>query len=194
MVLASTVLAVVMPVAIAPQATSKAMAASGVPPVVKSAGLKPNLNVPFSQPVQVEDPFEGNFLAVEDRNDLQDYRNRGRRVISLWSRESMRVLLTTNRRQCGYAYSASRGYFDYLSPDCQTIYGSGVVRQLFVKVGEQVLQLSGENGRFAVSEEVARVLKNAPEQNIAVRLIEEGRESVDSEIGKETVKAWRSIY
>ncbi|KAM3103299.1 hypothetical protein ACKFKF_02005 [Phormidesmis sp. 146-12] len=61
-------------------------------------------------------------------------------------------------------------------------------------MGDQVLRLSGENGRFAVSGEVAGVLKNVPEQNIAIRLILEGGESVDSEIGKETVKLWRSIY
>ncbi|KAM3114310.1 hypothetical protein [Phormidesmis sp. 146-33] len=39
-----------------------------------------------------------------------------------------------------------------------------------------------------MSGEVAGVLKNAPEQNIAIRLILEEGESVDSEIGKETVK------
>lgn len=168
-----------------------AVAAPVNPPVVKSAGLKPELNVPFSQAVQVEDPFEGNFLAVFDRNDLQDYRDRSRKVISLWSRDSIRVLLTNNLRQCGYAYSAS---LRYLSPDCRTINGAGVVRQLLVKVGDRVLQLSGENGRFTVSEEVAGALKTAPEENIAIRLILEGGESVDSEIGKETVKVWRAIY
>ena len=50
-----------------------------------------------------------------------------------------------------------------------------------------------ENGRFAVSKEVASELKTTPEQNIAIRLILEGGESgesVDSEIGKETVKVW----
>lgn len=126
-------------------------------------------------------------------NDLQDYRDRDRKVISLWSRDAIRVLLTNNLRQCGYGYAYSAS-LRYLSSDCQTINGAGVVRQLLVKVGDRVLQLSGENGRFAVSEEVAGVLKNAPEQNVAVRLILEGGESVDSEIGKETVKVWRSIY
>ncbi|KAM3103298.1 hypothetical protein ACKFKF_02000 [Phormidesmis sp. 146-12] len=81
------------------------------PQVVKSAGLKSDLNVPFSQPVQVEDP----------------YRDRSRKVISLWSRDAVRVLLTNNLRQCGYGYAYSAS-LRCLSPDCQTIAGAGVVR------------------------------------------------------------------
>ncbi|MEG3977956.1 hypothetical protein QT970_25555 [Microcoleus sp. herbarium8] len=45
-----------------------------------------------------------------------------------------------------------------------------------------------------VSDEVAGVLKNAPEQNVDIRLVLEGGETADSKIGKETVKTWRAIY
>lgn len=45
---------------------SKAIAADL--PVVKSAALGASLNVPWSQPVKVIDPFEGDYLAVFDRN------------------------------------------------------------------------------------------------------------------------------
>jgi hypothetical protein len=62
-----------------------------------------------------------------------------------------------------------------------------------VKVGDRV-QLSGENGKFAVNNELATALKNAPDRNADIRLLLEGGEIVDSQIGKETVKVWRSIY
>jgi hypothetical protein len=161
-------------------------------PIVESAGLNPYINVPWSKAVRVEDPFEGNFVAVFDRNDLQNYPYRSRKVISLWSRDSIRVLLTGDLRRCGVAYSAS---LHYLEPDCMKVNTASPVRQLFIKAGDRVLQLNGENGRFAVSEEIAAVLKNIPDkQNIPVRLVLEGGESVDSEIGKRTVAVWRSIY
>jgi len=159
-------------------------------PTVKSAGLEPNLRVPWSEPVRVTDPFEGNFLAVFDRHDLQD--SRSRKVISLWSRDSIRVLLTNDRRRCGLGLGV--GIFHWETACLDGSYSNNTVRQLFVKVGDRVLELAGTNGKFEVSDEVAGVLKNAPEQNVDIRLVLEGGETADSEIGKGTVKAWRAIY
>ncbi|MCC5626672.1 hypothetical protein [Nostoc sp. CHAB 5715] len=39
-------------------------------PVVKSAGLSPDMDVPWSKAVRIVDPFEGEFLGVFDRNSL----------------------------------------------------------------------------------------------------------------------------
>ncbi len=61
-------------------------------------------------------------------------------------------------------------------------------------VREQVFQLEGANGTFTVSNELAPAFKNAPHQNLDMRLVLEGGQTVDSEIGSGTVKAWRSIY
>jgi hypothetical protein len=162
-------------------------------PIVESAGLQPDMHVPWSQLVNVNDPFEGNFLAVFDRNDLQD--SRSRKVISLWSHDSIRVLLSANQQVCSDGY---RGYFPYNWNNwgrvCLDRTTTSTIRQLFVKVGERVVQLTGENGKFAVNDELASALKNAPDRNADIRLVLEGGETVDSEIGKETVKVWRSIY
>ena len=158
-------------------------------PTVDSAGLEPNLRVPWSEPVRVTDPFEGNFLAVFVSNDLQD--SRYRKVISLWSRDFIQVLLTDNQRRCSIAYSAS---LYHLGPSCRDISTSKTVSQLYIRVSDRVFQLAGDNGRFEVTNELASVLKNASEQNVDIRLVLEGGESVDSEIGKGTVRAWRAIY
>jgi hypothetical protein len=184
MILLGTTIAVLSPQVVAAQSAEKL-------PIVKSAGLNPYVSVPWSKPVQVEDPFEGSFVAVFDRNDLQNYPYRSRKVISLWSRDSVRVLLAGDLQRCGVVHSAS---LRYLEPDCVKVNTASPVRQLLIKVGDRVLELSGENGRFTVGNEVATALRNAPVQNIPVRLVLEGGESVDSEIGKGTVEVWRSIY
>ena len=159
-------------------------------PVVTSAGLKPDIEVPWSRLVKVEDPFEGNFLAVFDYNTLQGYSYRSRKVISLWSRNSIRILLNSTLRQCDIAYRAN-----YLGSDCVRVNGANTVRQLYIKVGNRVLRLAGENGNFTVSNDVASVLKQAPTtENAKIRLVLEGGETVDSEVGKKTVQAWRAIY
>ncbi|MDZ8081261.1 MAG: hypothetical protein RMX35_19620 [Nostoc sp. DcaGUA01] len=68
------------------------------------------------------------------------------------------------------------------------------VDKLLIKVREQVFQLDGSTSAFVVNQELATALKNAPDQNLDIRLVLEGGQTVDSEIGKGTVKAWRSIY
>ena len=58
-----------------------------------------------------------------------------------------------------------------------------------------MLRLAGDNSNFTVSNDVASVLKQAPTtENAKIRLVLEGGETVDSEIGKKTVQAWRAIY
>lgn len=190
-ILIGTVCAVVPLQLVTPGAVTTVLAqASTKIPVVTSAGLRPDIDVPWSRPVRVEDPFEGNFLAVFDYNTLQGYWYRSRKVISLWSRNSIRVLLNSTLRQCDIAYSAS-----YLGSDCVRVNSADTVRQLYIKVGDRVLRLAGENGNFAVGNDVARVLKQAPTtENVKIRLVLEGGETVDSEIGKKTVQAWRTIY
>ncbi|MBD2091498.1 hypothetical protein H6F67_16765 [Microcoleus sp. FACHB-1515] len=172
-------------------AFAQTIAASDAP-VVESAGLTADLNVPWSRPVQVVDPFEGEFLAVFDRNDIsQRFRDGGgpSRFVSLWSRNSIRVLLLSEQG-CDHTFFSP--YFS--GAVCDRVEVPRVVRTLFVRVGDSVLEIPGENSRFAVNEAVAAALRNAPEQNIAIRLVLEGGETIDSEIGKGTVAAWRSIY
>ncbi|MHC0066808.1 hypothetical protein ACWATR_28495 [Nostoc sp. UIC 10890] len=163
-------------------------------PVVKSAGLSPDMNVPWSKPVRIVDPFEGEFLGVFDRNSLGGYlyREGSKQVISLWTPSSIRVLITVNSGQASsYFYTAGHVY---PTTDFLGFATTKKVDKLLLKVREKVFQLDGSTGTFAVSQELATALKNAPDENLDIRLVLEGGQTVDSEIGKETVKAWRSIY
>jgi hypothetical protein len=163
-------------------------------PVVKSAGLSPDINVPWSKTVRIVDPFEGEFIGVFDRNSLGGYlyREGSKQVLSLWTPLSIRVLVTVNSGEARSSfYTAGRVY---PRPDFIRFVTTKKVDKLLLKVREKVFQLDGSTGTFAVSQELATALKNAPDENLNIRLVLEGGQTVDSEIGKGTVKAWRNIY
>ncbi|MHC5599355.1 MAG: hypothetical protein ACYTXC_26025 [Nostoc sp.] len=162
-------------------------------PVVKSAGLSPDMDVPWSKPVRIVDPFEGEFLGVFDRNSFGGYlfHQGSKQVISLWTASSIRVLVTGNfDRASSSFYIAGRVY---PRPNYVNVTTKKVER-LLLKVREKVFKLDGSNGTFPVSQELATALKNAPDDNLDIRLVLEGGQTVDSKIGKGTVKAWGSIY
>lgn len=163
-------------------------------PIVKSAALGASLNVPWSQLVKVVDPFEGDYLAVFDRNYFyRRFLNQSRKteVVSLWSRKFIRLLLADQNRNCFPGYDF---YPTTFASSCNASNNTREVIELSIKVGEQVFQLQGQNSIFAVSEQLATALQNSPEGNINIRLMTRSGETVDSEIGKGTVKAWKAIY
>ncbi|MDZ8108935.1 MAG: hypothetical protein RM338_25380 [Nostoc sp. DedQUE12a] len=163
-------------------------------PLVKSAGLSPDMDVPWSKPVRILDPFEGEFLGVFDRNYLGGYlyRNGSKQVISLWTPSSVRLLVTVNSGQAKSSFYTAGTL--YPRPDYLRFVTTQKVDKLLIKVREKVFQLDGSTGTFVVNQELATALKNAPDENLDIRLVLEGGQTVDSEIGKGTVKAWRSIY
>lgn len=163
-------------------------------PVVKSAALGTSRDLPWSKPVRVADAFEGTFVAVFDRNFFyKEVLNTNARVEvqSLWSRQSIRFLLTASDRDCqrGLSY-----YGSLAGSTCSELIGSKNIIELFVKIGGQVFRVPGQNSTFSVSNELANALQNAPIENISIRLVTESGGTVDSEIGKETVKAWKTVY
>jgi len=162
-------------------------------PVVESAALGVSRRLPWSELVRVEDPFEGNFVGVFDRNYFfQRFQNISARVEvqSLWSRESVRLLLVVRDRDC---IGTSLGSGPFYSR-CSGIDGARNVAELLLRVEKETFQVAGENGTFPVDDDLAQALQDAPASNIDIRLVTEGGEIVDSEIGQETVKAWRTIY
>ena len=70
---------------------------------VDSAALGTSRNLPWSELVQINDPFEGEFIGVFDQNYFYDslFKTTARiEVQSLWSPQSVRFLLVTRERDC----------------------------------------------------------------------------------------------
>ncbi|PSB09507.1 hypothetical protein C7B62_12915 [Pleurocapsa sp. CCALA 161] len=89
-------------------------------PIVESAGLDTNLDVPWSEPVLVKDPFEGEFVGIFDRHFFHSRildTSARLEVVSLWSPDTVRFLLSlrdklfehgfATRLQSWFEFSAS---------------------------------------------------------------------------------------
>jgi hypothetical protein len=163
-------------------------------PIVESAKLGTDLDVPWSQPVEIQDPFEGKFIGIFDRHYFSSrVLNTSARVevVSLWSPETVRFLLAYSDRDCNFS---STFYYPTTNTDCLTSNAALKITDVYLKLGEEVYRLEGNNSKFQVDDKLATALKNSPTENVDIRLIVENGEAVDSKIGKETVKAWQSIY
>lgn len=161
---------------------------------VDSAALGTSRSVPWSEPVQINDPFEGNFIGVFDRHYFYDrLLNTTARVEvqSLWSPQSVRFLLVARDRDC-----LSQPFQYGLSSDlgCSEFNNARNIIELFIKLNDEVIQVSGQNSTFPINDALAQALQTAPEGNVSIRLVTENGETIDSEIGAETVEAWRTVY
>jgi len=187
-------------------------------PVVSSAALGQNMDVPWSRPVRINDPFEGSYLGVFDRNYFyRRFLNNNVRfeILSLWSPNSVRFLLASRERNCAYSRRFSynrllaprilayRGHkylytgFPYASfpvSRCEIASNTQNAVRLLIRTDEQVYQLDGRNSAFAITPDVANALRTTPVENVQIRLVTESGETIDSEIGRGTVEAWRNIY
>ena len=163
-------------------------------PVVRSTALDPSINVPWSQPVKIIDPFEGEYVGIFDKNYFYQHllnTNVRVQVVSLWQRNSVRFLLAYRDRDC---YSGHDFFFNRIGRDCLSTNAALQLTNLWLKIGDRVFRLEGQGRRFQVNRELATALKSAPGQNISIRLETANGETVNSEIGKGTVQAWKAIY
>ncbi|KAF3888351.1 MULTISPECIES: hypothetical protein [Nostocales] len=165
-------------------------------PIVKSAALGIDMNVPWSKTVLIKDPFEGNYVGIFDRHSFyKTFLNVNSKfeVISLWRKNSVRILLSYRERDCFSGY----GLYPYTKisgTGCLGAKNTIKITNLYIKLGEKVFRLEGNNSTFDVSSELATALKNSPAENVDIRLVAESGEAVDSEIGKRTVEGWKNIF
>jgi hypothetical protein len=163
-------------------------------PLVESTNLDTDLDVPWSQPVRIQDPFEGESIGIFDRHYFYSSildTNARVEVVSLWSPNLIRFLLAYSDRDCGFDTSF---YSHNIQSDCLASNAALKITDVYLKIGKEVFRLEGKNSRFQVDNKLATALKNSPAENVNVRLIVENGESVDSEIGKKTVEGWKIIY
>ncbi|MEL6381306.1 MAG: hypothetical protein AAFQ89_02295 [Cyanobacteria bacterium J06626_18] len=160
--------------------------------IIDSAALGTDRNLPWSEPVQIDDPFEGSFIGVFDRHSFQEQFlniNTLIEVQSLWSQEFIRVLSIVRDRDC-----LNQSIVNFPSRSCSEFNNARNIVELFIKIDDEVLQIAGENSTFPVNNELAEALQNAPETNIEIRLVTANGETIDSEIGLGTVEAWKTVY
>lgn len=140
----------------------------------------PKNDLPFSQPLALNDPVTGQSVGVLDQNFIPG----GSKVSSSWGRYGVAIggywLIIS-----GGGFSEKIGTFIPFEADI-----------LWISDGNSFLVIKGCNGRFTVTSEVAAALRNYPSgKNGYIRFSAEGTGSaVLSEIGKDTVEAWKKVY
>ena len=161
---------------------------------MESVILNREINVPWSEPVLVKDPFEREFTGIFNRYNFSQYfvsNHDNIDVVSLWSEDSIPMVLSVrNRRNC----LGSSRYNSYVAGGCDVANGIQTIAKLYIKLGDEMFELEGENGIFAVNQKLATALKKSPSENVKIRLITTGGATVDSQIGEVTVKNWKMIY
>lgn len=166
-------------------------------PVLNIDDWRKSQKIPWSVPVIINDPFDGKYLAVFDRN----YKD-GSGVITNWSRNCIRTVVYQDipyysRRLGNIAYyngfsHSIPGYRRDL-PVALTI--TAEAKTLEIRLGNQIFRLSGQNGNFLVDNKMAAALRNAPDEKAIIRITLEGSgASIVSDVGSTTVKAWKSVY
>ena len=140
----------------------------------------PKNDLPYSQPLAFNDPVTGQSVGVYDQNFVPG----GSKVFSSWQRYGITIggywLLTA-----GGGFSEKIATFIPFEADI-----------LWISDGDSFLIVKGCNGRFTVTAEVAAALLKYPTgKNGYIRFSTEGTGSaVLSEIGVDTVQAWKKVY
>lgn len=143
----------------------------------------------------VADPFDGTI--VYDKNFSDEYA-----YVSSWSRSGIRFTYTRYwKEQTGYKtvwrtrqVTINGKKRDETYPEQDPVYEtrsrSQAPEKILLAINGQVYPYEGGN----VSPELASALANAPVANVRVRLQFANGQTKDTEIGKATVTAWKSIF
>jgi hypothetical protein len=154
-----------------------------VPVIANADWRSEKAKIPWSVPVLVRDDFEGDYLAVFDRNYQGNsfLTNRETGIVSNWSRNTLRI----------YAYDMIKCTRLF----CKDIVAIRETSKVVAKIGKQVFRMDGENGNYPISPELALALKNAPSGESKIKIQFEGSGAdVVSDIGAGTVTSWKTVY
>ena len=141
-------------------------------------------DLPYSRPLLIDHPFDGEYLAVADNNfsGNLDWVNWDESVISIWSEKGVRVVARRRERNCAFF-------------SCRLNVTWYETNKLDVKVGDTVFSLEGSNGNFVLTDEQKQFLATAPAGQAIIRVYFEGMgNEVINDIGENTVDAWRTVY
>lgn len=139
-------------------------------------------NGPWSTLVSIKDDFDGDYIAVMDRNySSNSTGNIEIGIVTNWSAKKVRMYLYQSFQSC---------------PICsKAIYEMPPTNKLSVKAGDKIFNLTSEDGVFDISSEMALALRNATPGNVKLKtdILMLGKPDV-SDIGPQTIEMWKTIY
>ena len=156
---------------------------------------KGKFKFPWSEVVMVEDDFEGNYVAVLDREKISNkFIGTSSGIVSEWSQKNIKVNFYT------YAQDGVTNLFT----------GKNVnvipAQSILLKIGEEIFELTGSNGTFPITEEIINAARNASAGEVKIKVIPTNGSGNDLlsaaynlketvfEIKEETIDAWKIVY
>ena len=156
---------------------------------------KGKFKFPWSEVVMVEDEFEGNYIAVLDREKINNkIIGTSRGVVSEWSNKSIKVEF--------YTYTKDGITNLFTGKNINII----PAHSISLKIGEQIFELTGSNGTFPITEEIISAARNASAGEVKLKVLptNDGGDGLMSaayglketvfEIKEETIDAWKVVY
>ncbi|MEE3718844.1 hypothetical protein V2H45_19040 [Tumidithrix elongata RA019] len=162
---------------------------------VQPASVDQHADVSWSR--VIDNPFDGRI--VYDKNYTDDFA-----FVSVWSKQGIRATYTRYWKVVdGYkpvwrtrrVYSHHEGkYIDREYQDREPVY-----RQLSEDLSprEILFAIRGKVYRYEdgiVEPELANALANAPSGNMTIRVILQNGKTFETEIGSDTVEAWKTLF
>ena len=146
--------------------------------------LNGDLDMPWSELIIAEDDFEGDYLAVLDREKVKGHGGFQKGAFSEWSKGKVKV----------YYYSSVKGMFgggnSFISP----------AKTMMLKIGDSKFSLQGDSGTFEITPDIVNAIKANPNSVPKVKITPKdeggfaGFSEMVYEIGEDTVDAWQYIY
>jgi hypothetical protein len=145
-------------------------------PVVEGSVWRRGGGLPWSEPVIIQDEFEGDYLAVLDH----DYSIYGlsyeKGIITNWSRDRLQVLIYEGENAATSSY--------------QTL----EVASVELTLNQQVFHLKGRLNQFPLPEAVVQSLGSPPTTSPTISYRNADGDVVTHVIGEGTVNVWPLIY
>lgn len=151
-------------------------------------------NIPYSEPVIINDDFGSSEIMVFDRNYINNII--GERLFNpsgytltiktQWTPEYVTVYGSVQRTRCGLFAAICRS----VGEKREKLIGN----KLEVLIDGKSYAVYGEKGQFIINNDLSKALFNAPEKESKIRIIIDENRFIDNAIGIGTVKAWKKVY
>ena len=142
------------------------------------------LDMPWSEVIIVEDDFDGDYLAVLDKEKTNGSMGYQKGAFSEWSKNQVKV----------HYYSQVKGMF-----------GGGntavfPAKTMTVKIGGNKFDLKGSDGVFTITPDIVKAMKSNPDSIPKLKITPPqesamfGFSEMVYEVGEDTLDAWEYIY
>lgn len=177
------------------EAQIKSETNSEIPVVDAQRWRKGKFKFPWSEPVMVEDEFEGNYLAVLDRHKLSNkFMGMSSGIISEWSNKHIKV-----------------DFYTYVKDGLTNLFTGTQInvipaKNISIKIGEQIFELTGDNGNFPITEEIIQAMKNTSDSAVKIKVVpvneggdgmlgaSYGLKETVFDLKQETIDTWKVVY